>query len=455
MIVPEDRVAGSRPGGSPFGPVSVTKNCGRPCSARPFAIANTPGRRTTSLPVTFVGDRVAGTAATGRPSGRRPGSRRSTCRSWNVLTVEEPLVRQEHEAVDGLRRGLRVAARPRTCRTTSRTWRRRSSRDRSSSEAARRTAAWVCRRLGADPPQATSAGAGVGSTVPVCVPGLPDGVALAEGVPDAAVLSSPPPKAIDHATTSATIATAAPMPTVDQVPPAARGPPFGLPACGELRELTFPGATGHTATEVTGCRAARTRARRGCRSRSRAPGRTRTAGASRRRSRSPATITSPRPGAITGRAARSAFVMRARSSRIRSASASESHDRWIASGSYRSSPSAIAWSVVAVPATATSVRASRAFGTAASASSRRRAHLGLERRQVAGRRRVVRHEPLGQADAPHLRRDRPGHVARRVARRRTRSIPHRCRRAGTATAPRPGRARGSRRGTRGRPRARR
>ena len=62
------------------------------------------------------------------------------------------------------------------------------------------------------------------------------------------------------------------------------------------------------------------------------------------------------------------FVIAASSRSVRSAAASVSIERWIESGSYRSSPSAHAWSVVAVPATATSVRPSP-MGTMRSTSS--------------------------------------------------------------------------------------
>ena len=61
---------------------------------------------------------------------------------------------------------------------------------------------------------------------------------------------------------------------------------------------------------------------------------------------------------MTGSAARSAFVIDASASRTSSARARVSQGRWIRSGSYRSSSSARACTVVAVPATATNVRAS-------------------------------------------------------------------------------------------------
>ena len=105
--------------------------------------------------------------------------------------------------------------------------------------------------------------------------------------------------------------------------------------------------------------------------------------------------------------------------------------RWIASGSYRSRPSAIACSVVAVPATATSVRASR-IGTVASASSSDAIDRARHRPDLGRRRRIGRDVPFRQTDAPHLRRTSRARHGPAPARRRTRWNRHRCRAPGTA-----------------------
>ena len=141
-----------------------------------------------------------------------------------------------------------------------------------------------------------------------------------------------------------------------------------LPAGSELRQVTVSGF-GHPGDEPIGCPPSRRPGRRGCRSRSRAPVRYPNRRMAAVRIIAPATMTSPRPGAMTGMAARSGLVMRTRSARTRSAVPSDNHVRWIASGSYRSRPSAIACSVVAVPATATSVLASRIGRTVSTSAS--------------------------------------------------------------------------------------
>ena len=90
----------------------------------------------------------------------------------------------------------------------------------------------------------------------------------------------------------------------------------------------------------------------------------------RTRIEAPATITSSRPGAMNGSARRSGVLIAASRSRTARASSSVSVVPWIRSGSYSGRSIDIAAMVVAVPATATSVRASRT-GTAASAWSRK------------------------------------------------------------------------------------
>ena len=117
----------------------------------------------------------------------------------------------------------------------------------------------------------------------------------------------------------------------------------------------------------------------------------------------------PSPGAPRARRRSSAPGPRAPARRRRARARSDGS----ASGSYRSRPSAIACIVVAVPDTATNVRAVWISGTASSASSSRSA---IDRRscvELAGRRRVGRDRTFRQPDAAHLGADtrcsaRPG-----------------------------------------------
>ena len=92
-----------------------------------------------------------------------------------------------------------------------------------------------------------------------------------------------------------------------------------LPSGRELRQVSISGTFGHPSDEPIRCPTIRRRGRRGCRSRRRARVRSRT-GASRRRITPPATITSPRPGAMIGSGGALRRRHPARSSRTRSTS---------------------------------------------------------------------------------------------------------------------------------------
>ena len=125
----------------------------------------------------------------------------------------------------------------------------------------------------------------------------------------------------------------------------------------------------------------------------------------------PATITSPRPGAMTGSAARSDVVMPMRSSRTRSAAREREPGPVDRLG------------VVAIEAERDRLERRRGPGHGDQRARVADGHVrlgviehlvdrDLELRELVGRRRVVTHEPLGQANAAHPRGDRVFRAAR-------------------------------------------